>query len=220
MTGLCMVVLETNEMPTATTPISIIPEVSQSEEYRVNRKTLWFLKYVQQGISVHAPSGTNGESIFLIGAPGTLQWRGNVIRYNMTEKRATKPNAKSINMADNSYLGFAISSAYFDRETWPDRMFYIASAPQSFHQKGEVLIYEYANTIGTHKIKTSYQFTGKQLGEYFGYALTADDLNGDKLPDVVISAPYHSLDKYSDNGVVYVYENLGTVSSMRTFLSN
>jgi FG-GAP repeat len=56
-------------------------------------------------------------------------------------------------------------------------------------------------------------FTGTQIGEYFGYAVMADDFNDDGLPDLVISAPFHHQTNGYESGAVYVYKNKGNVRS-------
>jgi hypothetical protein len=59
---------------------------------------------------------------------------------------------------------------------------------------------------------------GTQMGEYFGGALCAVDLNGDHLDDLVIAAPQFSLQAANsgqlvgDEGRIYVYVNFDGVS--------
>lgn len=59
------------------------------------------------------------------------------------------------------------------------------------------------------KMNILYQFSSQQMGEYFGYALVAEDFNGDTFMDLAIAAPFHKQrsDSY-DNGAVYIYQNL------------
>lgn len=48
------------------------------------------------------------------------------------------------------------------------------------------------------------------MGEYFGYALVAEDFDNDGYTDLAISAPFHSYgDEGFDNGAVYIYKNNG-----------
>lgn len=61
-------------------------------------------------------------------------------------------------------------------------------------------------------------FRGKQFGEYFGYAVLAEDINDDGLTDVIVSAPQHSISGSFDDGAIYVFLNQGNVSS--NFLVN
>lgn len=51
------------------------------------------------------------------------------------------------------------------------------------------------------------------MGEYFGSAVCAVDLDNDKLDDLLVGAPLHS--KHSDEGKVYVFKNMGNVSIFR-----
>lgn len=57
-----------------------------------------------------------------------------------------------------------------------------------------------------------YVFRGTQFGEYFGYSVLTDDLNGDGLTDVVVSAPQYSINAMFDNGAIYVFLNQGRVN--------
>lgn len=47
------------------------------------------------------------------------------------------------------------------------------------------------------------------MGEYFGYALVADDFNNDTFAELAVAAPFHKngMNSY-DNGAVYIYRNL------------
>lgn len=66
------------------------------------------------------------------------------------------------------------------------------------------------------KLKRIYVFRGEKFGEYFGYSLITEDINGDGLTDVVISAPQYSVAGYFDNGAIYVFLNKGNVSVHET----
>ncbi|XP_053668619.1 integrin alpha-PS3-like [Anopheles marshallii] len=193
--------------------------------------------YGEQGISVHVTD--DGEEI-LIGAPGVFNWRGTVVRYRrrfnedmgglsrrddwLAQHRPTNrhrrqiiqyvsdvPNPYFSNLTDDSYFGYAVGSGDFrgDRKT-----LYVASAPQSNGQVGSVFIFDIINADSflETQIKVRYTFPGRQQGEYFGYALLAEDFNGDGFADLAISAPMHSRSGDYDSGVVYVYWNEGELN--------
>lgn len=111
--------------------------------------------YGQQGFSVHLTE--NSEEI-LMGAPGIHAWKGTVIRNRLVKedfgsmsrrdvsrrKRSNfeyfvndVPNPAVSEISDDSYFGYAVSSGYFDDRV-PDKLLYVASAPQSNLQRGEV----------------------------------------------------------------------------------
>lgn len=49
---------------------------------------------------------------------------------------------------------------------------------------------------------------GPSKGSYFGFSMAACDINGDKLQDLIVSAPYYSPNIYEPNsGAIYVYLN-------------
>ncbi|XP_035895346.1 integrin alpha-PS3-like [Anopheles stephensi] len=193
--------------------------------------------YGEQGVSVHVTD--DGEEI-LIGAPGVFNWRGTVVRYRRrfnedmgglsrrdewaAQQRPTNrhrrqivqyvsdvPNPYFSAVKDDSYFGYAVGSGDFrgDRKT-----LYVASAPQSKGQVGEVFIFDIINADSflETQIKVQYTFPGQQQGEYFGYALLAEDFNGDGFADLAIAAPMHSRSGDHDNGVVYVFWNEGELN--------
>ena len=57
----------------------------------------------------------------------------------------------------------------------------------------------------------SYNLTGDQYGEYFGYAVLSVDINNDQLTDLIVSAPLFSTSDIPDVGAIYVFINLGNV---------
>lgn len=110
----------------------------------------------------------------------------------------------------NLLSGYAVSSALFMGPTVP-RRFYVASAPQAKKQTGEAFIFDIEDYRFEKKIKVFNKFSGKQMGEYFGYTLLSEDFNNDGLPDLVISAPFYSKNGENENGAVYVFINEGNV---------
>lgn len=49
------------------------------------------------------------------------------------------------------------------------------------------------------------EWQGKQVGENFGAALVAADINGDGLSDLVVGSPMYSLPDMPDIGKIQVY---------------
>lgn len=199
-------------------------QVRKSEDGSHN---IYHNMYGQQGFSVHVTE--NSEEI-IMGAPGIYNWKGSVIRYRPRYRRQSGQIDKSNNrieyvteiinpsiidlpdgLQDDSYLGYAVTSAYFaGGESY--RLLYVASAPQA----GKVFIFDFIdkqNNFRTDKTMKIYrQFESRQMGEYFGYCLLADDINNDGYPDLMIGAPMYSKNSYFESGAVYIYLNTGKLS--------
>ena len=62
------------------------------------------------------------------------------------------------------------------------------------------------------QLRNLFNLTGEQIGSYFGYAVCVADLNGDKLDDIVIGAPFYTdysntEGKYETGRVVVAYQS-------------
>lgn len=130
---------------------------------------------------------------------------------NIFEYRSEIPNPYYSDVSDDSYFGYAVNSGLFLGYDNP-RIYYVASAPQSNFQTGEVFIFDISDYQLQKRIKTYNKFSGSQMGEYFGYSLLVDDFNGDDLPDLAVGAPFYSKTGDYENGGVYIYMNTGSVS--------
>lgn len=182
------------------------------------------------------------DDTVLIGAPGVFNWKGTIVRFQsksqdgsggLSRRDTSKklsihkrdvlyydtdvPNPGHWNQGNDSYFGYAVSSGYFEG-IHSENILYVGSAPQANAQKGEVYIFDIipvgSSFFSTEKtIKIFHTFSSLQMGEYFGYALVADDFNGDGFYDLAIAAPFYSKDGSYENGAVYVYENLGETAT-------
>lgn len=193
--------------------------------------------YGESGFSVHVSD--NNEEI-IVGCPGIYNWRGSIIRYKahevpnlgglsrrdlspnhairkrqIFEYRSMVPNPFYTPVTDDSYFGYAVSSAYFLGQT-VTRLYYVASAPQANKQSGEVFIFDIEDPPSTFQsnsqIEVFNKFSSTQMGEYFGYTLLTEDFNNDGFPDLAISAPMYSKSGVNENGAVYIFINEGNVS--------
>ena len=62
------------------------------------------------------------------------------------------------------------------------------------------------------RLKNLFNLTGEQIGAYFGYSVCVADVNGDKLDDIIIGAPFHTdysntEGKYETGRVVIAYQD-------------
>uniref|UniRef100_A0A1A9WWH1 Integrin alpha second immunoglobulin-like domain-containing protein n=1 Tax=Glossina brevipalpis TaxID=37001 RepID=A0A1A9WWH1_9MUSC len=242
MHGLCYWINDTlTDIPTNVRKISPL-RLKQDQIKEEKGQRVYYYMLAEQGLSAHITA--NNEE-FLIGAPGIHTWKGSVIRYRKrtnqddivlsrrdTEKASRRrtrqseedlppvyyeseiPNPEKFEQPNDSYFGYSVSSGYFDSNN-KEKLLYVATAPQANEQSGEAYIFDLASG-GT--ISKSYVFRGKQFGEYFGYAVLAEDLNNDGLTDVIISAPQYSITGSFEEGAIYVFLNQGRFNFERKIL--
>ncbi|XP_072028875.1 integrin alpha-9-like [Amphiura filiformis] len=155
--------------------------------------TPWF-GWCQAGSSAHFTR--NGT--LLIGAPGTIGWRGTVI--SMIEP---KPKIAGWAVwypggeAEEGYVGYSVTSGSFSSPTANEG---VTGAPRAYNT-GKVFIFD----IDTYVVIK--ELFGEPMNTYFGSAIAAVDLNNDGLSDLLVGAPLYT-DKM-DEGRVYVYINQG-----------
>ncbi|XP_044263954.1 integrin alpha-PS3-like isoform X2 [Tribolium madens] len=171
------------------------------------------------GISAHMPVK---EKHLVLGAPGVFNWDGTSILYkdsdhqspvasrlqNKKQRYADIDEFSTLNVANAmltsqtvayDLLGYATTSGYFYRKS---QLLYVTAAPRSDY-KGQVLIYKFEEHPERPLDVKETKF-GQQFGEYFGGSLTAGDINGDGLDDLVVGAPFHTTGKFNE-GKVYVF---------------
>jgi len=216
MHGVCYWVEDTmTEQPAPKRVYTIWPLHMVNKQLNHDNSSYFYMGEV--GLSAHV---TDDNSRFLIGAPGIDNWKGGVILHQR-KRKSIRRIMREINPEDyeplilesgpwgaqsDSYFGYAVSSGYFsigNRST----LLYVATAPQANHSYGEAYIFD----VSRKNMRRIHVFKGKQLGEYFGYSVLVEDLNGDGLADVVISAPLHARGDSYDNGAIYVFINKGLV---------
>ncbi|XP_067641020.1 integrin alpha-PS2 isoform X2 [Eurosta solidaginis] len=150
----------------------------------------------QAGFSAAASS--RGDRLY-IGAPGSWYWQGQTYSYDVTRpENQVYSTAESSAHDDDSYLGYSMVTGDFDG----DRIEDIAiGMPRGGGLHGKIVVNHWNMT-------NIFNFTGHQIGEYFGYALATCDVDGNGLDDLIIGAPMYSeqgnVEGKYDVGRVYV----------------
>lgn len=207
--GVCYVVDNTNTS-SPHNPKKIAPVVSSG---MMTKLYMFNYHYAESGFSSHI---SNDQKEIVIGCPGVDGWRGSILRYNLADKKDHVPNTRlndEFDRFDHTYFGYAVSSI----SVAPDKILYVASAPRNKNLLGDVFVFEIVhaeNPLKT-KLKVHSRLSGGQMGDYFGYAILAENFNNDGYVDLAISAPMHKNEnekKSYDRGAVYVFLNDGNVS--------
>lgn len=134
---------------------------------------------------------------FVIGAPGINNWKGAMIKYEDNKKpyeHLSIFEAKTVSTF--SYFGYAISSGCF---FLPNKLLYVVGAPRAEAFKGNIAVLD----ISRETLKMIDSKQGGTTGEYFGAAIAVADINGDKLDDIIVGAPRHSVQM--DEGKINIY---------------
>ncbi|GAB1603113.1 integrin alpha-8-like isoform X3, partial [Argonauta hians] len=149
--------------------------------------------HCQAGMAVSLTS--NGVKL-LIGSPGSFYWQGQIHDVNLRSNVTTSTKEGPLNN-DDMYMGYSTAVGEFNGDQIQD---YVVGAPKAEKHYGKVMIY-------TQELIHIQSILGEQFGEYFGHAIEAADLNGDRLDDIIVGAPMHS--NYEDAsfevGCIYIY---------------
>ncbi|KAK7008799.1 integrin alpha-4 [Biomphalaria glabrata] len=148
--------------------------------------------YGMGGMGMSAVYSKDGSYAF-IGAPGINDWAGGYVQID--RQYTTKPQIRemSYEMDKDSYFGMSMTTAKLSTED----MFILIGGPRA---GGYGKVYAYSYNYKLILVKE-----GDQLGSMFGSSLCAADVNGDKLDDLIVGAPFYS--DQQDEGRVYVFIN-------------
>ncbi|XP_033229880.1 integrin alpha-PS1 isoform X2 [Belonocnema kinseyi] len=160
--------------------------------------------YEQYG---YCSAGTSGlltsEEYAMIGTPGTFNWQGTIYMSTVSSKFLSKDNtiyrspiSDASPVKKYSYLGMSVAVGNF----FKDGLAYAAGAPRS-NETGQVVLYM------RHKedelLKNVTILDGEQLASSFGYEIASADVNGDKVSDLLVAAPFYF--NKAEGGAVYIY---------------
>ncbi|XP_034256700.1 integrin alpha-PS1 isoform X2 [Thrips palmi] len=155
-------------------------------------------------------AGTSGiildDDSLVVGSPGAYTWRGTTFATSISSDFLARDKTvyfspvldHEATVEKYSYLGMSVTGGHF----FGKHMSYVTGAPRS-NGTGQVVIFRKNGKSSTMKTEATLQ--GEQFASSFGYEVIAADLNGDKLPDLIVGAPFY-FDKEA-GGAVYIFMN-------------
>ncbi|XP_020290925.1 integrin alpha-PS1 isoform X2 [Pseudomyrmex gracilis] len=166
----------------------------------------------------YCQAGTSGlftsEDRIVIGTPGPHTWRGTLYLFTVSDEFLTRDNTiYNTPMQDTSspvnkysYLGMSVAVGNF----FGKGLVYAAGAPRS-NGTGQVILFI------RHEFKPEMDvaliLNGEQFASSYGYEITSADINGDKVTDLVVAAPFYFTK--TEGGAVYIYTALDLCKTTR-----
>ncbi|XP_038165201.1 integrin alpha-5 [Cyprinodon tularosa] len=165
--------------------------------------------YCQGGFS--ADFTTDGRVV--LGGPGSYFWQGQVISAAKEEIiKAYYPGyfmqavegqvqTKQVQLVhDDSYQGYSVAVGEFSGDQVED---FVTGVPKA------VMLYGLVSILNGSDLNTVMNFTGEQMGSYFGYAVATTDINSDGMVDLLVGAPMFMVrdsdGRLEEMGRVYTY---------------
>ncbi|XP_071446046.1 integrin alpha-PS1 isoform X1 [Hetaerina americana] len=156
----------------------------------------------------YCQAGTSGAVVdddVVIGTPGPHTWRGTVFVKSVTDVYLERdkmtyfgPLQEGAPVDKYSYLGMSVAAGNF----FGDELSYAGGAPRS-NGTGQVVLFTKKKSVTQLIVKLV--LSGELFASSFGYEVAAADVNCDKIPDLIVGAPfYHGKDV---GGAIYVYLN-------------
>ncbi|XP_029282333.1 integrin alpha-5 [Cottoperca gobio] len=172
--------------------------------------------YCQGGFS--ADFTTDGKVV--LGGPGSYFWQGQVISaakediikayypgYFMQSVEGQIQTRQVMAEHDDSYQGYSIAVGEFSGDQVED---FVAGVPKGLK------LYGLVSVLNGSDLKTLSNYTGEQMGSYFGYAVATTDINSDGMTDLLVGAPMFMVrgsdSRLEEMGRVYVYLQRGPVN--------
>ncbi|XP_065080456.1 integrin alpha-PS5-like [Ochlerotatus camptorhynchus] len=162
------------------------------------RKSTIAVDTALEGFAVRVFRRDDNQLGILTGMPG-YNSTGSVIVYSGDLQTGMLVNSSQLEA--NGYFGYSVDSMLVENNT-----IYLVGAPRS----GKVYVFQVekvprkAARMKIHSVLSSDSF-----GDYYGYSLCTEDINGDGIVDVMVGVPFLSRNSVSDHGAVFVYINRG-----------
>lgn len=158
----------------------------------------------------YCQAGTSGvltsEDRVVIGTPGPHTWRGTLYLLTISDEFLTRDNTvynapmqDSSPVSKYSYLGMSVTVGNF----FGSGLAYAAGAPRS-NGTGQVVLLKRRDF--KPDMDVALVLDGEQFASSFGYEITSADVNGDKITDLIVAAPFYF--NKAEGGAVYVYTML------------
>ncbi|KAK6308303.1 hypothetical protein J4Q44_G00215740 [Coregonus suidteri] len=165
--------------------------------------------YCQGGFS--ADFTKDGKVV--LGGPGSFFWQGQVISaakeeiikayypgYFMQSVEGQTQTRQAQIKYDDSYHGYSVAVGEFSGDDVED---VVAGVPKG------VMLYGLVSILNATDLKSMLNYTGEQMGSYFGYTVATADINNDGMSDLLVGAPMYmtrgSDSRLEEVGRVYLY---------------
>uniref|UniRef100_T1JAL2 Uncharacterized protein n=1 Tax=Strigamia maritima TaxID=126957 RepID=T1JAL2_STRMM len=167
--------------------------------------------YCQAGFS--AVLTPDNRRLFL-GAVGSWYWQGQVFVQDLFSQSDLIATDEGPANDDDSYLGYSSAIGEFSGD---EELDVVIGMPRGSNLTGKIVLFN-LKLVNLHNI------TGEQMGSYFGYSVCVVDVNGDKLDDIIVGAPFYSdlksRDSSYETGRVYIIYQDATHHFKRRHLLN
>lgn len=121
----------------------------------------------------------------------------------------------------NDYAGFDLTTGTFVRTSSTRPRQVALGAPRAGNKRqGVVFVVE---TMDDNNVKQVAKVEGSQSGEYFGASVTAADLNGDKIDELIVGSPLFTNPSSStlgyEEGRISIYSSRGQIGRLELVCS-
>lgn len=165
--------------------------------------------YCQAGVS----GLLTAEDRVVIGTPGPHTWRGTLYIFTVSDEFLSRDNTvynapvqDSSPVNKYSYLGMSVAVGNF----FGKGLAYAAGAPRS-NGTGQVILFTRRDFKADMDVALI--LDGEQFASSYGYEITSADINGDKVTDLIVAAPFYF--NKAEGGAVYVYTSLDICKSVK-----